>query len=747
MIKKISPLVTILFIFFLCLNSLQAQLSKKHFIPPLTNSAFSNANPEDQYIYISTPSIQAVSFRIRQIGLPDSSDINGVVNNTTPAEIFIGNGVTQLFQTSNTTSTVTNNKGYIIEADAAIYVSIRVLAGNNAQAGALVSKGNSALGTIFRAGMFTNANPQTNYLSFISVMATEDNTTVDFSGFPAGISIRNYTGTTPIQTVLNEGESYTVAVNSAESGEDVDKDGLIGTLIESDLPIVVNSGSANGSFHNGGARDYGIDQIVGLDKVGLEYIFVKGGGNDGWENVLIVAHEDNTNILINGTAITNFINAGEYYLIEGDQCDSNGNLYIETNKKVFAYQGIGANTSEANQGLFFVPPLSCENRGKIDNIPSIDQIGSVNFTGGITIVTNNGATVNINGTPINDTSFNTFGPFQVVGTDYETYKVLDLSGDVTVEGSGELYCAYFNQNGAASSGSFFSGFPSAPEIDFQTTVGSLGICIPNITLAADNLGLFDRFEWFYDDGTGFISTGVINPSITPSDPGSYKLVGFLDCSGSQYESVIIPVSECPDDADGDLIIDNLDVDIDNDGILNCDESNGDAVLNILDTNIPSITFQDGSTNSAIISSIYSSSEATNSITGQNNGNFQTIINPIVNSNLEYELNFTQNINFKLTQDITKDHTISEGEFFIIKIGPSDKNVTLLDPNQELLVDSNFDGIFETGVTYISSSEIHFKYASNQAGASSSFKFLANQVNQVIFKHRSSGIASLSLIHI
>ena len=175
--------------------------------------------------------------------------------------------------------------------------------------------------------------------------------------------------------------------------------------------------------------------------------------------------------------------------------DSNGNLYIETNKKVFAYQGIGANTSEANQGLFFVPPLSCENRGKIDNIPSIDQIGSVNFTGGITIVTNNGATVNINGTPINDTSFNTFGPFQVVGTDYETYKVLDLSGDVTVEGSGELYCAYFNQNGAASSGSFFSGFPSAPEIDFQTTVGSLGICIPNITLAADNIGLFDRFEW------------------------------------------------------------------------------------------------------------------------------------------------------------------------------------------------------------------------------------------------------------
>ncbi len=27
---------------------------------------------------------------------------------------------------------------------------------------------------------------------------------------------------------------------------------------------------------HGGARDYGIDQIVGADKVGKEYIFVKG---------------------------------------------------------------------------------------------------------------------------------------------------------------------------------------------------------------------------------------------------------------------------------------------------------------------------------------------------------------------------------------------------------------------------------------------------------------------------------------
>ena len=370
-----------------------AQLSKKHFIPPLTYAETGNANPENQYFYISTPSSQNVSFTIKQIGSND--DITGSVSSTAPQEIFIGNGDSQLFVDSRTTSVVHNNKGYIIEANDVIYVSIRVLAGSGSQAGALVSKGSSALGTTFRAGMFTNENPQTNYLNFISVMATESNTTVTFDDLPAGILIKNYTGTLPISNIsLNEGESYIVATNAADNS--INRDALIGTLITSDKPVVVNTGSANGSFHNGGARDYGIDQIVGTDKIGSEYVFVKGGGNDGWENVLIVAHEDTTTISINGGGVSATINKGEYYLIEGAQYNSNGNMYVQTSKPSFAYQGIGANGSEANQSLFFVPPLSCENRGKVDNIPNIESIGSIIFSGGITIVTNKNATVNIN---------------------------------------------------------------------------------------------------------------------------------------------------------------------------------------------------------------------------------------------------------------------------------------------------------------------------------------------------------------
>ncbi len=54
-------------------------------------------------------------------------------------------------------------------------------------------------------------------------------------------------------------------------------------------------------------------------------------------------------------------------------------MYIQTSKPVFAYQGIGGLNnfglpSQANQGMFFVPPLSCENSGDVDNIPNINRM-------------------------------------------------------------------------------------------------------------------------------------------------------------------------------------------------------------------------------------------------------------------------------------------------------------------------------------------------------------------------------------
>ncbi len=721
-----------LILFFLTSISAFAQLSKTHYIPPLTSAEFGNANPEEQYIYLSTPSNSDISYTIKPVGQPATSNITGIVSNANPQEVFIGNGNGQLFIPSGLTSTVVNNRGYIIEAEGTIYVSVRMNAGGGAQAGALVSKGISALGTTFRVGSYTNQNPQDNYLNFVSVMATEDNTQVTFSNLPTGLIIKNYSGTTPVNVTLDEGESYTIATNSFFST--ANRDGLIGALISSDKNIVVNCGSANGSFHNGNSRDYGLDQIVGLDKVGTEYIFVKGDGENGWENVLIVPHTPGTTISINGGAPTTI--TGKYQLIEGNQYNTFGNLYVKTSEPVFAYQGIGSN-SEANQGMFFVPPLSCETRGNVDNIANIDNIGSTVYNGGVSIVTKVGANVTINNLPLSN--FSTVGPSTITGNpDYITYRINGLTNNVSVQGDDELYVAYYNVNGVATSGSFYSGFPSAPEINFDIQFATLGNCIPNVDLTVANAQNFDSFQWFFDDGSGsgFVDMNNINTTITPTNPGKYKLIGVIACTGKTLESVEIPVSICPDDIDNDGIIDNIDIDNDNDGILNCTESLGDVSINLTNTTLPQFIFQDGSTSSTLANGVYtqsSSSGNTNSFSGTNTGNFTSVVNSANNAENDYTLSFSESVNVKFSENVSVTHVATNGEFFIAKISPVNKNITLVDPDNRLLVDSNFDGAFETGITQISGSEIHFKINPSPTGTTP-YQFLANQVDGFTFKH-------------
>lgn len=68
--KKI-PLLFILLFSLSCLG----QFSKTHYIPPLTSNP--TIAPQDHYIYISTPSIQDVKFKIIPIG---GTTISATVN-------------------------------------------------------------------------------------------------------------------------------------------------------------------------------------------------------------------------------------------------------------------------------------------------------------------------------------------------------------------------------------------------------------------------------------------------------------------------------------------------------------------------------------------------------------------------------------------------------------------------------------------------------------------------------------------
>ncbi|RED44951.1 T9SS type B sorting domain-containing protein [Seonamhaeicola aphaedonensis] len=753
-----SLLRNLLFVLVLLFSSIgYSQLSKKHYIPPLTESGDGSSAPQDQYIYISTPSNLPVNITIKPVGLGTNGHINGSVSKNNPFIYSIGTGRdTQLFVNHNETSSIKSNKGYIIEAQDLIYVSVRINAGS--QAGALVSKGENGLGTTFRIGAFTNQAGRTsriqngvttyseNLMSFLCVMATEDNTTITFSDIDNNTEVENFSGTFPYDRVLNKGESYCIAMNSYSAVyPNNNKTGLIGSLITSNKPIVVNCGSANGSFDAGNGRDYGIDQIVDYSKVGTEYIFVKGNGTNAWENVLIVAHTNNTTININGdTTPIATINAGEFYVIEGDQYINN-NMYVLTSEPVFAYQGIGGlnsdgQPSQANQGLFFVPPLNCEARGNLDNIADITSIGGLTYTGGINIVSKTGSTVSVNGTAISGGSPVTGKP------DYVTYQLTGLSGNISVESTDELYVSYFNQNGVATSGSFYSGFPSAPEINFDVDFTPKGNCIGNdLKLSVANAQSFESFKWFFDDGSGFIEMSETSNEIIPTQPGIYKLIGIIPCTLRELESKEIPVSICPDDIDNDGIIDNLDIDNDNDGILNCTESRGDVTINLNDLNNPILEFQDTTTDATITSGTFTttnSSGVANTFTGNDLGNFTSTVVAAASAEGNYAMTFTESVNVNLSEDISYIHTSVDGEFFIAKITPANKNITLLDPDDRLLVDSNFDGLFETGITQISGSEIHFKYNPSPLGATP-FEFFANQVDGFGFIHRLSNLTDNS----
>jgi gliding motility-associated-like protein len=63
----------------------------------------------------------------------------------------------------------------------------------------------------------------------------------------------------------------------------------------------------------------------------------------------------------------------------------------------------------------------------------------------------------------------------------------------------------------------------------------------------------------------------------------------------------------------------------------------------------------------------------------------------------------------------------------------------------LLVDTNFDGIFESGILDFSASEIRFKYNPSSSGTTP-YQFVANQVSQVSFVHHLSNLTENSVFN-
>ncbi len=701
-----------------------SQFSKTHYLPPLSGSDNVGSSAQEQYIYISTPKTTPVNFIIKQMG---GSNITGSVSKTSPYIYNIGFGSsTQLMVPNTQASTILANKGFIIEAEDLIYATVRVIAGNGNQSGAVVSKGIAALGKEFRVGSLLNPNNGglgNNVHTFIAVLATENNTTVQFSGIqPNVVLINNPGGSNPAPVILNSGESYVLAV---EGPTTANLNGLIGSLVTADKPIAVNCGSFTGSNASQNL-DLGFDQIVSAERTGKEYIFIKSTGQDIVERVLLIAHEDNTEIYLNGNTATAAytLNAGNYVALDGSNYSANGNLYVSSSKNIFAYQTIGDNsrTDYANQELFFVPPLSCETPHVIDNIPLINEIGSrVYPIARVTLLTETASTLSfeVNAVPyslaqlafIAGVTVN--GPIAVVGNPaYETYSITGLSGNIGVYSSSQLYLAAYGTDGAATFGGFFSGFTFKPEVTFDALNAAQTNCIPNTTISVNSISPFDVFQWYYNDVE---IPGATANSYLPLAPGYYYVKATIATCSSTLVSDNIPVSTCATNADNDAANDNIDLDWDNDGIPNCTESLGNQPIDVSDAS---------SLNVLTSGTAFPSPTP---FTGTSLGNFITET-PIGKGNtVQFTKTFSQITAFKLSYPIVGDPTaLLDGNVEFIINSDIDKTLTVLNPSNQLLIDTNYDGYYESNVTQFSSFEVRFRLnnAAPLAFGTANFSFQA-----------------------
>ena len=729
---------TVLFLFILFSANCFSQFSKTHYLPPIT--AQSNV-VEDHYIYISTPSTKNVPFKIIENG---GNVIKGVVNNLSPFRYFIGTGdLTQLFTPKNSIGIV-KNKGYVIEAEDLVYANIRVnaartLNGAYNHAGGMVSKGNSALGKTFRLGAMLNPLFDTTLLNFASILATENGTKVTISNLPIGTILTDGTIINgPITVTLNKNESYVLALENNNTVSNPSNSAkIIGALVESDKAVAVNAGSFCGSNStlvsgtgNPIGRDVGFDQIVPIERTGTEYIFVKGNGTDEIERVLLIAHTDQTKIFLNGNTLPfATLNKGEYVAIDGTNFN-NGSLYVTSSEKIFAYQSIAGTASPANQNMFFVPPLNCSTPNVVDNIPNIQEIGNTFYNGGLNIITETGATVLINNSPISAS------PQSITGNlNFVRYTVSGLNGNIAVKSTKQVYVSYFATNGAATYGGYYSGFDTKPEVVSDVLSVASSNCIPNVVLKVSSISSYDSFEWFFNN----VSIPNTNSnSYTPTQPGYYQVKGTITgCATPPVFSDLIPVSTCETDMDNDDVNDNIDVDNDNDGILNCTESYGNKGIDISNVSTGLIV-QDAYSNSFTGTVSTSATSSLTPFTGSNDGVFVTDVSVGKENFVVYKMNFANPVSVQMNyvnSGNSSDLLNADAEYIINS--DVSKTITVLNPNDQLIIDTNYDGIYESGVTQFTSFEIRFRLnsATPLAAGTGTFKFLSYLTNSLSIKHK------------
>lgn len=565
--KFLKSILLILLLNTLGAQDVMAQLSSKHYLPPLKKSG-SSAEFAAQAFYLSTPETSAFDVNVYQ-GSNSTAVATINISNTSSGKFDppLGAGGTVSYGSNNTSFVTDANAGIVLslagfrfEAPSGKKFYVNWRAAHSAQAASLVSAGEAALGTDFKwggsplvsitSGNFAGSAYQSNVNSVIGIMATEDNTQVSISGYNPACTFTNASGQNGITAdviniTLNAGQSYVLEARPTglTSTTSPNNDGWLGATISSNKKIALNQGHLLLSF-NLGNLDMSMTQITPTSNIGKEYVFIRGLGGDKPEFPVIIATENNTEVYVNDeTTPIATLNDGQWIKIPSSKYSQSGisggfqgaNMYIRATKNVYALQTLDAgynNDSPANADVFQVAPLNCLLDNGVNKITNIIETGNTTYNTLSTIYLMIMASSAINANDIvikygigsaNTIPSSTISTARktVLGTsDWVTYfvQIPAPQGDVSVYALGPVAVAYLAYSGAVGVAGYFSGFGSIPIINVETTGNG---CFPNTTLTATPG--FTTYAWYKD---GVLMPSVTTNTFTPTVAGDYYVVVY-----------------------------------------------------------------------------------------------------------------------------------------------------------------------------------------------------------------------------
>ena len=542
-----KKLLTI-FLFFIS-YFISAQFDTEHWFAPMADA--SNGSEAQQYIYVSTN--ESTPFKV---DIYNNNVIIGTINNLSkgsPQKFYIPREY--IITSNNTEINAKATLGLHLVGEKKFFANLRFSVSNHAEI--LTSKGKSALGKNFYIGMGEQYIPtRIDYINGLnaiaSVIATENNTTIKLSGYNKDVIFSDGSTDDEKTIILNKGESYIFETRVSDATANLD--GLIGANLSADKPVSVTNGNFLSVAENKANYDILMDQSAPTDRLGTEYVVLKGNGTasgltDGYtEKSLVIATEDNTEVYINGaTTPTTTLSKGQFYFIRGNFYNPSGNiynLYIKSTKPIYVYQflagtdGTDGTPEFATGGFNFIPALSCYLPSSIDEIGFVSEMPYLSnfenyYNTKLNIITEKGATVSINGTPINSS----FGPFALSGnSSWETYVVPNVSGNVTIKSTRSVTAGIAAGNGAVGYGGYFAGFNSVP------IISKGGDCEKgNVTLEVDNT--YDGYQWYYN-GIPYTGPGANTYIISPTESGDYY-VKITKASCGSLDSPIFSFQRCP----------------------------------------------------------------------------------------------------------------------------------------------------------------------------------------------------------